>query len=261
MLVRRRDYLIVALGSARLNHRGDPKFRGDIQPIATAVDSTGASLYIGYFNDTVNFAGTGASGSEALTANNDSGYLGKLDANGAYVWAKKWSSAAGVYPLAVAIGASDSVFVAGQFLGTTNLGGTDIVSNGQYAAFVGKLDSAGNHVWSKAFGGSTGTQAYASSVSVVRGPVQTADAGTNTLTIAGVTIDTTTAAYRSATSATLTPSAFYAAATVGTQLKVRGTYAGGVLTATQVQLDYHGYGEDDGEGHHRGDEGSDHEKD
>lgn len=101
----------------------------------------------------------------------------------------------------------------------------------------------------------------ASSVSVVRGPVQTADAGTNTLTIAGVTIDTTTAAYRSATGATLTPSAFYAAATVGTQLKVRGTYAGGVLTATQVQLDYHGYGEDDGEGHHRGDEGSDHEKD
>src|SRR5262245_36710626 len=44
---------------------------GDVTPKAVAVDSAGASLYAGYFGgasgSTINFAGTGPSGTEALT--------------------------------------------------------------------------------------------------------------------------------------------------------------------------------------------------
>lgn len=139
---------------------------GDITPVVVAVDSAGASIYAGYFNGTLNFATTGASGSEALSSGaNDAAYLGKLDASGNYAWSKKFTSASGTYATAVAIGANDSVFVAGQVFGTTNLGGNDLVSNGLFAAFVGKFDSAGNHVWSKAFGGSTGTKALVQSAS------------------------------------------------------------------------------------------------
>ncbi|XXX74568.1 hypothetical protein WMF30_43660 [Sorangium sp. So ce134] len=54
----------------------------------------------------------------------------------------------------VAASASGGVVAAGTFGGTIDLGGGPLTSTGGASIFVLKLDSAGTHVWSKAFSGS-----------------------------------------------------------------------------------------------------------
>lgn len=68
-----------------------------------------------------------------------------------------------VQPNAIAVDTSGNVIVTGQFQGTINLGGSDLVNAGAgpgvYDMFVAKYNSSGVHQWSKRFGGS-GTADY-----------------------------------------------------------------------------------------------------
>src|SRR5262249_13496413 len=50
---------------------------------------------------------------------------------------------------------SKNIIVAGEFLGSINLGGGTLHNNGAPTIFLAKLDQNGNHIWSKRFGGST----------------------------------------------------------------------------------------------------------
>jgi hypothetical protein len=53
----------------------------------------------------------------------------------------------------VAVDGSGNVVLTGAFMGSANFGGGALVSAGQEDGFVVKLNSAGNHVWSRRFGG------------------------------------------------------------------------------------------------------------
>lgn len=72
--------------------------------------------------------------------------------------------------------------------------------------------------------------------SQVKGPLQAFDAATEQLTIAGVDVDATSASYQH-DEAAITQDEFYAAIAAGSRVKAKGSYAAGLLTATEVELD------------------------
>jgi hypothetical protein len=90
--------------------------------------------------------------------------------------------------------------------------------------------------------------------SEIRAALTSFDSASEQLVIAGARVDAVNAVYKR-DEVTLSQSEFYAAVAVGSSVKARGSYAGGVLTATEVELDnqadddHGGGGDDDGSGH------------
>ena len=84
-------------------------------------------------------------------------YVAMFTTDGAYEWSKAFGDAATVIPSGIGVDTSDNVYVTGQFTGTANFGGSDLVSAGGNDIFLVKFNSAGTHQWSKRFGdGATG---------------------------------------------------------------------------------------------------------
>ena len=74
-------------------------------------------------------------------------------ADGTHVWSKSFGSHDYDSGKGVAIDGDDNIFLTGGFRRTVNFGGADLTSNGQPSdIYVVKLDSDGNHIWSKGFG-------------------------------------------------------------------------------------------------------------
>lgn len=77
--------------------------------------------------------------------------LARYAADGALRCQRRFEAAAGAV---VAIGPDDSIFVAGRFGGTLDLGGGPLAVVGlESDGFVAKLDADGAHLWSRRFGG------------------------------------------------------------------------------------------------------------
>jgi hypothetical protein len=72
---------------------------------------------------------------------------------GNLLWAKQFGEAGTQQGLSVAVDLASNVIVAGSLYGTADFGGGPLTSAGQSDAFIAKLDTDGNHVWSKVFGG------------------------------------------------------------------------------------------------------------
>lgn len=70
------------------------------------------------------------------------------------VWFKSFDGTESVYVSDVAVDPSDNTYITGSFVGTVNFGGANLAASGNSDVFLAKFDSAGNHVWSKRFGGS-----------------------------------------------------------------------------------------------------------
>lgn len=108
------------------------------------------------------------------------GFISKLDASGNFLWAKQfgWNNSSssfcgsidGVFTCifdenytasfqSVALDASDNVYTTGSFVSTTDFdpgpGTFNLIHLGNRDAFVCKLNSSGNFVWAKQFGGSS----------------------------------------------------------------------------------------------------------
>ncbi len=109
----------------------------------------------------------------------------------AHQWSQIFGGTSDQYGEAIAIADDGSIFVAGSFWGTVNLGGSDLVSAGATDVFVAKFDAAGSHVWSARFGDSNTQTASAIAVgpageAVVAGYFRGAvDFGGGALTSAG----------------------------------------------------------------------------
>ena len=114
-----------------------------------AADRWGNVAACGSFSGTVDFGGgplTDAGGIPDI-------FVARFNAAGTHLWSRSFSQ---VYnPDAwVAADGFGNVFMAGNFDGTVNLGGSPLTSAGSGDVFLAKLDPGGNHLWSLSFGDS-----------------------------------------------------------------------------------------------------------
>ena len=111
------------------------------------VDEANSPVGVGHFEGTMDVDGV-----PIVSQGGKDVYLVKLDAAGGTVWVKTFGDAADQVAGGVAVDIAYDVIVAGTFHGTIDLGGGPLVSAGLGDAFVAKLDSAGEHLWSRSFG-------------------------------------------------------------------------------------------------------------
>ncbi|MEZ4294718.1 MAG: SBBP repeat-containing protein [Polyangiaceae bacterium] len=118
--------------------------------LGIAADGQGNVVVSGNFLGSIDF-GTGA----LTSAGQNDAFVAKLDANGTAVWAKRYGDAQyHQYAQHLAVDGQGNILVTGHFRGTINFGGNALndVYNFFEDVFIAKLDSGGNHVWSKRYG-------------------------------------------------------------------------------------------------------------
>jgi hypothetical protein len=125
---------------------------------AVTVDRSDNVYATGNFTETADF--DPGAGTFNLTApSTGQVYVNKLSASGSLVWAKAIGGAASqdVGPAEIAVDKGGNVYTSGIYSGTKDFdpnGGTsNLTSAGQDDVFVSKLNSSGNFVFAKSFGG------------------------------------------------------------------------------------------------------------
>ena len=138
-------------------------------------DVSGNVYTTGYFQDTVDFdPGVGIVNLTSNGGNNV--FVQKLDASGNFVWAKSFggSFSSGI---SISTDASGNVYTTGIFQDTVDfdpgVGIVNLTSNGFAAIFVHKMDSSGNFLWAKSFGGTLNNRVVTSITTDVSGNVYT----------------------------------------------------------------------------------------
>ena len=160
----------------------DPKYKWsknvstgiiDIEGNSIAADSLN-NIYIAIntVNSTIDFGGGELTNPENCVYCHDI-FLSKFDSNGNHIWSKRYGGNGIDITSSIAIDKSNNIFITGYFLSQSiNFGGYNLINisencYGEYPCldlFLVKLDSDGNHLWSKSFGGSGDD--YGNSVSV-----------------------------------------------------------------------------------------------
>lgn len=125
---------------------------GDDMGRSIAWTSDGHLVAIGEFRNTVKIGAstfTSLGGTDVLVA--------KLNVStGEIIWAKQFGSTGYDSGASIAADDGDNVYIAGSFDGAITFGGLTIQTAGGNDAFVASLDAAGNHRWSRRFGGTMG---------------------------------------------------------------------------------------------------------
>ncbi len=125
--------------------------------LAAALDSNGHLYITGYFAGTADFD-PGTDTFNLTSGGSDDAFVSKLDADGNFLWARRLGGSSRVYASGIGVDGVDNVYIAGGFQGTADLdpgtGTTNLTSAGVTDGYVTKLDSTGNFVWARQFGGS-----------------------------------------------------------------------------------------------------------
>ncbi len=127
------------------------------QSSSIAVTPSGSIYITGQFQETADF--NPGMGTEYLTAQGtDDIFVLKLDQLGNFVWAKSLGGSSLEKSNSIATGSFGDLYIIGCFQGTVDFDpgtGTEYLSsNGSLDVFVQKMDTSGNFVWVKSFGGS-----------------------------------------------------------------------------------------------------------
>lgn len=126
-------------------------FFGYIDAVDVATDSSGEVAITGNFSGEVDFGG----GKLGSPSGNGSLFLVKLGADGKYLWSKGFVEPNGTYGdvRGVGIDANGDVHIAGNFNGSLDFGGGDLLA-GDQDIFLANFDSSGKYLSSRAIGGS-----------------------------------------------------------------------------------------------------------
>jgi len=121
-------------------------------------DAIGNVYTTGRFQNTVDFdPGIGISNLTSLGG--DDIYITKIDTAGNFRWVKRFGEVNDEMGTSIALDDSNNVYTTGFFHGMIDFNpGAGIDNHASVASedvFVSKLDSAGNYVWAKSFGGSS----------------------------------------------------------------------------------------------------------
>jgi hypothetical protein len=114
-----------------------------------SLDPSGNPAVTGLFQETVDFGGGPVTSAGSLDM-----FVAKYDANGGHVLSGGYGGTSNDQGYGVAADAAGNVIVTGRFAGTAQFGGGVFTSAGDADVFVAKYDAAGDHVWSRALGGS-----------------------------------------------------------------------------------------------------------
>ncbi len=151
------DIFILKLGSAG-NFKWARRMGGSSTDYSwtTATDPFGNIYNTGYFLGTADFD----PGPGSFTLNSAGFYdcyITKLDSSGKFKWAKKIGGTSHDVASMVLYDNSLNVYITGHYMGTSDFDPSssenNITSAGQYDAYIEKLDTSGNMVWVKSFGG------------------------------------------------------------------------------------------------------------
>jgi chitodextrinase len=114
-------------------------------------DATGNVIVTGSFVGSVDFGGG------RLTSNSGSNdiFVAKYSATGGYSWSRVYGGIGDDHGNAVATDANGNVVITGYFNNTIDFGGGPLTSAGNKEIFLVELNSSGQHVWSKRFGGTS----------------------------------------------------------------------------------------------------------
>ncbi|SDS04542.1 Por secretion system C-terminal sorting domain-containing protein [Polaribacter sp. KT25b] len=84
-------------------------------------------------------------------------YLQKLDSNGNLIWGKSFGGLGSDIPYSVKTDSNNNIYIVGYFSSTVDFDSSNeiynLTSNGDKDIFVVKVDSEGNFIWAKSFGG------------------------------------------------------------------------------------------------------------
>ena len=123
-----------------------------------AIDSAGNVYTTGYFSGTIDFdPGAGTFNLTSSPAGSDV-FISKLDSDGNFLWAKNFGGTGSDIGNSLAIDSIGNVYITGNFEGTADFdpgaGTFNLTSSvGGPDVFISKLDSQGNFLWAKSFGG------------------------------------------------------------------------------------------------------------
>jgi hypothetical protein len=145
------DDIFVARLDAAGNHvfsksYGDP---GNQDPRDVAVDASGNVLMIGFFNGTIDL------GVGPMTSSNNDIVIAKLSPAGSLIFGKSFGAFGSDIGHSVAADGAGNIYAAGYVQGAVDFGGGPLPTAGANDAFLVKLDSAGGHLWSKSFTGTS----------------------------------------------------------------------------------------------------------
>jgi len=118
--------------------------------VAVAVDPQDNVYVIGQYTGSLEFG----DGRIHHSAGLDDVFLLKLDSRGHPLWSRSFGGTSHDYADDVSIGADGSVYIAGSFMEQISFGGEVHRCKGVHDVFLAKLDAAGEHLWSKAYGDS-----------------------------------------------------------------------------------------------------------
>ncbi|MCP4858662.1 MAG: hypothetical protein GY903_29655, partial [Fuerstiella sp.] len=86
-------------------------------------------------------------------------FVSKLDSSGNFAWAASFGGTLNEFGARVAVDGVGNVYMSGRFEGTADfdpgVGVFNLTSNGDFDAYVSKLDSSGNFVWATSYGGTS----------------------------------------------------------------------------------------------------------
>jgi hypothetical protein len=128
----------------------------DNQSISMTIDLNGNVYTTGYFQGTTDFD-PGPGVYNLISPSSYNIFISKLDSSGNFIWAKNIGGASTEYTNSIVTDAFGSVYTTGIFQGIVDFdpgaGIANVTSNGNYDAFVLKLDSSGGFAWAGNIGG------------------------------------------------------------------------------------------------------------
>jgi uncharacterized membrane protein YqhA len=136
--------------------------------LSIAVDSNGNVYTTGDFYNTVDFDPSAGVTNLTSVGSNDV-FVSKLNSSGALVWAKSVGGGSFDAGKSINVDSAGNVYTTGYFAGISDfdpdvVGVTNLTSAGEADVFVSKLDSTGNFVWAKSFGGISNDLGYSIAV-------------------------------------------------------------------------------------------------
>ena len=136
-------------------------FQGLYNSESTAItlDNLGNVYTTGWFENSIDFDPSPSSYTLNSSANR-SVYISKNDANGNLIWAVKIGDTGFNQGNSIFIDSNSNIYITGYFQNTADFNPSstevfNLTSSGVYDVFVLKLDSNGNFIWAKSFGGSS----------------------------------------------------------------------------------------------------------